>query len=153
MTPSRNELPSDADVWVLAGQSNMAGPGTGEDYEPPSDKVWLFSLRDEWKIAREPFVIDRYEAVDEAFAIMRGEREQHFADPDYRRKRAAGYDAELLRVKLCAGLGLPFGKALSEFTGKPVGLLFCAKGDTRMEEWDPEYQAHPYMALYRATLR
>jgi sialate O-acetylesterase len=141
------ELPADADIWILAGQSNMAGFGQGEPDEEPSDRVWLYSLSDAWDIAREPFTIDRYDAVDEAFAIMRGEREKHFADPNYRREMAKTWRGS------GAGLGLRFGKRLSEYTGRPVGLLFCAKGDTRMEEWDPEYNGHPYMALYAAMLR
>ena len=141
------QLPADADVWVLAGQSNMAGSGFGEAPETPSDRVWLYTLRDEWKIAEESFIADRYEAVDEAFAIMRGERDKHFADPNYRKQQAGIWRSA------GAGLGLPFGKAMAQHTGKPVGLLICAKGDTRMEEWTPDYDGHPYMALYQATLR
>ena len=141
------QLPADADVWVLAGQSNMAGSGFGEAPETPSESVWLYTLRDEWKIAEEPFVADRYEAVDEAFAIMRGEREKHFADPNYRKEQAKVWHGA------GTGLGLPFGKIMAEYTGKPIGLIFCAKGDTRMEEWTPDYDGHPYMALYKATLR
>ena len=141
------QLPADADVWVLAGQSNMAGSGFGEVPETPSERVWLYTLRDEWKIAEEPFVADRYAAVDEAFAIMRGEREKHFADPNYRKQQAATWRSA------GTGLGLTFGKALAAYTGRPVGLLMCAKGDTRMEEWTPDYDGHPYMALYQATLR
>lgn len=140
------QLPADADVWVLAGQSNMAGSGFGEAPEMPSDRVWLYTLQDEWKIAEEPFLAGRYEAVDEAFAIMRGEFKQHIADPNYRKEQAKTWRGG-------TGLGLTFGKELAAFTGKPVGLLFCAKGDTRMEEWTPDYDGHPYMALYKATLR
>ncbi|MCG3148148.1 MAG: hypothetical protein PCFJNLEI_01590 [Verrucomicrobiae bacterium] len=147
MKLERCELPADADVWVLAGQSNMAGSGFGEACETPDPRVWLYTLQDQWKIAEEPFAGDRYEAVDEAFAIMRGEREKHRADPNYRKQMAATWRAA------GSGLGLPFGKIMTAFTGKPVGLLFCAKGDTRMEEWTPDYDGPPDMALYRATLR
>ena len=105
------QLPADADVWVLGGQSNMAGSGFGEAPETPSERVWLYTLRDEWKIAEEPFVADRYEAVDEAFAIMRGEREKHFADPNYRKQQAAIWRAA------GTGLGLTFGKTMADYTG------------------------------------
>src|SRR5689334_13455406 len=107
-----DSLPLDADIWVLAGQSNMAGPGTEDPYEEPSDRVWVYSLRDEWEVAREPFVIDRYEAVDEAFSVMRGEFKAHLADPEYRRRRATAYPAELRNQNHCAGLGLPFAKMI-----------------------------------------
>jgi len=146
-------IPPNADIWVLAGQSNMAGSGFGEDYETPDGNVWLFTLRDEWEVAREPFVADRYDAIDEAFAIMRGEREKHLADSEYRRNRSSAYFAELLATRSGGGLGLPFGKAISSFTRRPTGLVFCAKGDTRMAEWDPDYMGPPFMALYRATIR
>jgi len=142
-----NELPTNADVWILAGQSNMAGSGFGEAPEPPSDRVWLFTLQDEWKMAEEPFAGDRYEAADEAFAIMRGERDRHLADPNYRSEMAKTWRAA------GTGLGLMFAKDMAAYTGKPIGLLFCAKGDTRMEEWTPDYDGHPYMALYKAALR
>ncbi len=125
----------------------MAGSGEGEAPEEPSNRVWLYSLQDQWDIARESFVADRYYAVDEAFAIMRGEREKHFADPNYR------YETAKVWKSAGTGLGLRFAKRMTEFTGKPIGLIHCAKGDTRMEEWVPDYAGHPYMALYKATLR
>ena len=148
-----SELPSDIDLWVIAGQSNAAGSGSCEEYAVPSDRVWLYSLRDEWKMAREPFTIDRYEGKDEAFAIMRGQSQEYLRNPELRNRWAREFPTEIVRIKGGAGFGLPFGKALSACTGRPVGLVFCAKGDTRMSEWDPEYNGHPYMALYRATIR
>lgn len=151
--PFRMNLPHDADLWVLAGQSNMAGSGTGEDYETPSDQVWLFSLRGQWDIAREPFWGDRYEAVDEAFALMRSEIPEHQADPEYRRRQTVGYAERIAQNHSGAGLGLPFGKAMAEYTKRPVGLIFCAKGDTRMEEWTPDYSGPSTMALYQAAVR
>ncbi|MBU4285962.1 MAG: sialate O-acetylesterase [Verrucomicrobia bacterium] len=153
MGNKRTEFPADADIWVLAGQSNMAGSGFGEDYAEPSSQVWLYSLRDHWDIAREPFWADRYEAVDEAFAIMRSEIPEHLADPEYRRRKAVGYPEEIRKNRAGAGLGLPFGKAMAKFTGRPVGLIFCAKGDTRMEEWTPDYSGPACMALYKAAIR
>ena len=148
-TPS----PSDADVWLLAGQSNMAGSGFGEAYEPPSDRVWLFDLQDRWRRAEEPFAVDRYEAVDEALAIMRGEMAQADRDENYRSRAAPDYRRRLIEQRGGGGLGLAFGKAVTAFTGRPVGLLFCAKGDTRMAEWDPDHGGSRWMGLYRATVR
>ncbi|MHB9025482.1 MAG: sialate O-acetylesterase [Armatimonadota bacterium] len=143
---------ANADIWVLAGQSNMAGSGCGGPYETPSDDVWLFSLRDEWMIAREPFLRERYDAPEPAFKIMRGERMRNVIDDAYLRKMAEEYP-RACSAGGSGGLGLSFGKALAAAIGRPVGLIFCAKGDTRMEEWDPEYDGDPYMALYQATLR
>jgi sialate O-acetylesterase len=151
-------LPEQADIWVLAGQSNMAGSANGEDYETPSPDVWLFNLRDEWQVAEEPFMKYRYHAPEEAFMIMRGEKRRREAlglaiDEAYRAEQAVTYPDAATRGRWNAGLGLPFGKALAAAIRRPVGLIFCAKGDTRMEEWDPAYTGQPYMALYHATLR
>jgi sialate O-acetylesterase len=153
-----SQLPPNADVWLLAGQSNMAGSAGGEAFTPPDPNVWLFNLRDEWQIAEEPFMKHRYDAPEEAFMIMRGEKmrreEQGLSiNAAYRAEQAATYPEAITRNRWNAGLGLPFGKALAAAIGRPVGLVFCAKGDTRMEEWDPAYTGHPYMALYQATLR
>jgi len=147
-------LPNDADVWVLAGQSNMAGSGGGAPYETPSEQVFLFNLQDEWQIAEEPFGLHRYEAKDDAFAFMRFDyRNGCLTDPDYRARRAPQHRAGLLATQSQSGLGLAFGKAISAYTGRPAGLIYCAKGDTRMNEWAPDYAGHPYMALYQATIR
>ncbi len=153
MTHSQGEPPGDLDLWLLAGQSNMAGSGSGGAYESPSEQVWLCNLRDQWEIAREPFLADRYEATDSAFALMRSEMTLAAADPDYRRRRGERYGEDLRRHESGGGLGLAFGKAIAAFTGRPVGLVFCAKGDTRMNEWAPDWSGSPCMALYAATWR
>ena len=56
--------------------------------------MWPFTLRDEWRIAEEPFTADRHDAVDDAFAIMRGDFPMHSADPGYRAWRAAAWPGE-----------------------------------------------------------
>lgn len=148
------KLPENADVWVLAGQSNMAGSGIYEPYEEPDENVWLYSLKNEWKTACEPFSIDRYQSVEYAFAIMRGEKNiPGKITSEYIKKRIDEYPQEILKINGGAGLGLTLGKALFQYTKRPVGLVFCAKGDTRMEEWDPDYQGDDYMALYQSTIR
>ncbi|MHB9131695.1 MAG: sialate O-acetylesterase [Armatimonadota bacterium] len=152
------QLPDEADVWLLAGQSNMAGSAWEVAYEAPSPDVWLFNLRDEWQVAEEPFMKYRYEAKDTAFTIMRGEKMRREAqglavDAAYIAEQAAVYPAQVTRVQGNAGLGLPFGKALAAHLHRPVGVIFCAKGDTRMEEWEPDYAGDPYMALYASALR
>ena len=75
------------------------------------------------------------------------------ATAEYRQAMAKAYAAAARNGLGGGGLGLSFGKAISAFTGRPVGLIFCAKGDTRMEEWDPDWSGTPFMALYHATVR
>ncbi len=116
-------LPENADVWLLAGQSNMAGSAWGEGYEAPSADVWLFNLRDEWQVAEEPFMKYRYEAAEEAFMIMRGEKLRREAqgltvDAGYKAVQAAIYPELLTRECSNSGLGLPFGKALAAALGR-----------------------------------
>jgi len=146
-----NQPPPDTDIWLLAGQSNMAGSGMREPYEEPSPDVWLFDLTDRWRMAEEPFTIDRLDAVDDALAFMRSEMSN--AGDEFRAVNRDTFRRSLLENRWGAGLGLTFGKQRHAHTGRPVGLLFCAKGDTRMEEWDPDYDGPPAMALYEATMR
>ncbi|HEY3397220.1 MAG TPA: sialate O-acetylesterase [Armatimonadota bacterium] len=147
-----NHPPEDMDLWLLAGQSNMAGSGFGLPYEPPSNQVWLYNLRGQWQIAEEPFWGDRYESTEPGFAVMRSELARAEANPDHCRRLAPGFARRLRQGYGGAGLGLTFGKALAATTGRPVGLIFCAKGDTRLSEWDPDWAGSPYMALYAGAL-
>src|SRR5512138_716563 len=48
-----NPCPVDADIWVLAGQSNMQGAGRTPD-TLTDPKIWMMNLDDKWMTAREP---------------------------------------------------------------------------------------------------
>jgi hypothetical protein len=47
------------DLYLLIGQSNMAGRGSVDDYPLPSDSLWVLAKNLTWKIAKEPFHYDK----------------------------------------------------------------------------------------------
>jgi sialate O-acetylesterase len=47
-------LPDDLDVWVMAGQSNMEGCGALAESLDPDPRVWCFTTRSEWRMAKDP---------------------------------------------------------------------------------------------------
>lgn len=47
-------FPDDLDVWVMAGQSNMEGCGSLAESIEPDPRVWCFTTRHEWRIAKDP---------------------------------------------------------------------------------------------------
>jgi sialate O-acetylesterase len=126
------------DLWVLSGQSNMEGVGNLEDVTPPSEKVSLLGMDGAWRRAEEPlhWLVDSPDAV-------------HSGDPATRAERSAAQHKS--RVK-GAGLGLPFGVALSTTIGVPVGLIAAAHGGTSMKRWDPALKDEGGKSLYGSML-
>ncbi|WP_229217072.1 sialate O-acetylesterase [Dyadobacter luteus] len=53
-------VPKDMDLYLLIGQSNMAGRGKPDGQsEPKSDKIWVIDSRGEWVIAQDPLHYDK----------------------------------------------------------------------------------------------
>ncbi|SIO28598.1 sialate O-acetylesterase [Singulisphaera sp. GP187] len=127
------------DLWVLAGQSNMQGVGNLTDVTPPLDRVMALGMDGKWVRAEEPlhWLVDSPDPV-------------HSGNPD---DRAARSKAEHQNRPKGAGLGLPFGVALSAATNVPVGLVVCAHGGTSMEQWDPAKKDEGGNSLYGSMLR
>lgn len=128
------------EVWILAGQSNMEGVGDLYDVEPPSPLVRVMDLADRWGIAEEPLHWP-FEAVDSVHWGCDPEQRPVFAR-EHRSNRVKG-----------AGLGLPFGAALSSALGVPVGLVVCARGGTSMQEWSPSLLDQGGASLYGSMIR
>jgi type 1 glutamine amidotransferase len=127
------------DLWVLSGQSNMEGVGDLVDVTPPSPRVMLLGMDGHWGIAEEPlhWLIDSPDPV-------------HSGNPADRAARSA--QAHKNRFK-GAGLGLPFGVAMAEATGVPIGLVACAHGGTSMEQWNPSKKDQGGNSLYGSMIR
>lgn len=127
------------DLWVLAGQSNMEGYGNLRDLAPPSPDVAVLGMDGAWKQAEEPlhWLVDSPDPV-------------HSGDPATRPERARA--ARNGRGK-GAGLGLPFGAALAEATGVPIGLVPVAHGGTSMAQWDPAKKNQGGESLYGSMIR
>jgi sialate O-acetylesterase len=127
------------DLWVLAGQSNMEGVGNLIDVTPPHSRVMLLGMDGRWGTAEEPL----HWLVDSPDAF-------HSGDPKTRPVRSA--QIHKTRTK-GAGLGLPFGVAMVETTGVPVGLIACAHGGTSMAQWSPALKDQGGNSLYGSMLR
>lgn len=52
-----------------------------------------------------------------------------------------------------ASPGPAFGREMRRLTGVPQGLICCAHGGTKMEQWDPALKDHNGKSLYGAMLR
>jgi type 1 glutamine amidotransferase len=127
------------DLWVLAGQSNMEGVGDLIDVTPPHQRVMLLGMDGKWGTAEEPlhWLVDSPDPVHSGDPKTRGERSAHT-----HKTRQKG-----------AGLGLPFGVAMVEATGVPVGLVACAHGGTSMAQWNPALREQGGDSLYGSMLR
>jgi len=122
----------EADIWVLAGQSNMQGYGllTGEQHLDP--RIMVFGLNNTWMPATPPthrvytaaapvykatILVKNPTITEEAWKVMEeGER-----------KTPAN----------TTGPDRSFAEAIVQATGHRVGLLPCALGSTSMADWDP----------------
>ena len=133
------------DLWILAGQSNMAGAGNLVNTEPTSDIVHSFDMRDEWIVAEEPL----HWLPDSADPVHWRHNEQ--GEPVRTTgKRAADYRKNRTRG---AGLGLPFAIHMVQRTGVPIGLVPCAHGGTSMSQWNPALRDQGGKSLYGAMVR
>lgn len=132
-----------ADLWVLAGQSNMEGVGRLVDVEPASERVRAFVHGDRWETAQEPLHW-LLESVDPVHVQLMGlaPEEAATAREEARRTRERG-----------AGLGLTFAKTLVERAGVDIDLVPCAHGGTSMTDWDPGRRDEGGASLYGAMLR
>jgi sialate O-acetylesterase len=133
------------DLWVLAGQSNMAGNGNLVDVTPPTPLVHSFDMADNWGVAREP-LHNLPGAADPVHwpKNTNGERERLVGE------KLAQYNA---RRKKGAGLGLSFAEEMLRRTGVPVGLIPCAHGGTSMSQWDPALKDKGGDSLYGSMFR
>lgn len=133
------------DLWVLAGQSNMEGHGDLIDVQPPSPLVHSFDMADHWIIAEEPL----HTVVSAADPVHWPLNEQK--EPE--RLTGQRLEAYLASRKKGAGLGLPFAEEMLARTGIPVGLIPCAHGGTRMDQWDPALKDQAGESLYGSMFR
>ncbi len=135
------------DVWILAGQSNMEGCGLLVEALPTDERVWSFTSAGNWEVAEEPlhrfwesFTPVHPNFLREAFPDLAGRSNEELAREDLA-TRPHG-----------AGLGLPFGVAMAEVTGKPVGLLPCAHGGTSLGQWSQDLAHLGGASLYGGML-
>lgn len=124
------------DLWLLAGQSNMAGAGRLADADTPSPYVNVLDMARRWRNATEPL----HTPSESPDAVHSQVGTQHTA-------LDKGLDEPV-----GAGLGLPFAKGLVRTTGIPVGLVATAHGGTTIADWAPGNRVPDPRTLYGSLL-
>lgn len=97
------------DIFLLIGQSNMAGRGKMADLGTdtlPLTNVFLFNDSARWENARHP--LNRFSTVRKDLSMQQ------------------------------VGMGYAFGQTLATQTGRTIGLVVNARGGTSIREWQPE---------------
>ena len=117
------------DLWLLAGQSNMADSGLLPSQAEVCSRVKGFYMDNHWDTARDPL-----HDIMHAAAPVHGGRP---SNPKAVRYRGAGP-------------GVPFGIEMEKLTGVPQGLIACAHGGTSMSQWDPAKKKLKGRSLYGA---
>lgn len=125
------------DVWLLAGQSNMQGIGNLCGAAKPHSLVRVFTLRREWRLAKDPLHI-LGESPD---LCHNGGRQFSPEAGNLARKGAKG-----------TGLGIFFARERIAQTGVPQGLICTAHGGTSMEQWSPDGKKAGPASLYASML-
>ncbi len=119
------------DLWLLAGQSNMADSGYMPSLTEESDMVHAFYMNNTWDISRDPL-----HDIPHAAAPVHG------GNPNNPYPKA--------KPKRGTGPGASFGLEMFKTTGVPQGLIACAHGGTSMDQWDPALKKEGGYSLYGA---
>lgn len=133
----------EADLWVLAGQSNMAGAGLITREYPANPKIMTFDMSNEWVPAIPPthtifsatarvfknlaFATNPALTEEQWKTIMEAEKTKHFGG---------------------VGPDLSFADSIVSCTGHNIGLIPCARGATSMADWDPASRDQGDLSLY-----
>jgi len=145
----------DADLWILAGQSNMQGCGqfTPERAAQPDmaehPRIFAFDSLYEWVVAREP-LHHLYAAVDPVHVNLM--RQSPYTDLTTLDDLVAGGRASTARA---AGPGMFFARhLLAHLPGdRKIALLPVAHGGTTLAQWSPDLPGAPGTTLYSAMLK
>ena len=147
-----NPCPVDADIWILAGQSQMQGAGRTPDTTSNSN-IWMLNMDDRWMNAKSP--LHRiFEAKAPAFEKgwcgllpepMKNSDEAH-----------AQYKllAEQSKKNPVGGVGpgMYFARHIYKHTGRSIGLIPSALGGSRMDQWYPKLKSEGDNSLYGAMI-
>jgi sialate O-acetylesterase len=131
---------ADMDIWVCAGQSNMAGGGLLTRRGKPVDGVMLFNMDGSWIPAAEPinriFSATAPAIRDRLIAGFGLEAYKHLAEQE--KQKPFGW----------VGPALFFARNLVKPTGRKIGLVPCALGSTSMADWSPALKNKGDGSLY-----
>jgi len=122
------------DLWVLAGQSNMAGYGLVKKARKPMPMVRAFYMNERWDVAKDPINVPQH-AVDPVHAYIDG----GVVNPP--------------SLHTGTGPGVAFAQEMYAITGVPQGVIASAHGGTSMAQWNPAIKDQPGKSLYGAMLK
>lgn len=142
-TAASHPCPVEADLWVLAGQSNMEGCAVTREQPEPNECIWMFNMDDTWMRAQHP-VHRLYEAA--APIHMKLIEAFGYDAEKYKQARATGHPAR------GTGPGLFFAQHLVANGIKTVGLIPSAHGGSSMDQWDPALKDKGDDSLYGAMM-
>lgn len=112
------------ELWLLAGQSNMAGYGRDVAYDPPELGVHLFGNDGAWKLAAHP--------LNDSVGTIYPENAEYASS---------------------TSPALAFGRALKHRLGVPVGLIQASLGGSPLSSWHPEENGYLSRAMLRRIER
>lgn len=121
------------DIFLALGQSNMAGRGKVEEQDIyPIPGAYLFNADDEWEVAQVQFVNNKWLGFNR-YSSVKDEKKYQGLGP-------AVYFAKTL------------AEALSD-TGREIGIVCNARGDTSIEQWQKGYAGSEDFNLYEEAVR
>lgn len=133
----------EADIWVLAGQSNMQGYGLLTGEQPANPKVMMFGLNNEWMPATPP-THRVYTAAAPVFKNLILAKNPGITEEAWN-KMAEG---ERKMPANTTGPERSFAELVAGVTGHNIGLLPCALGSTSMADWSPATRDQGDRSLY-----
>jgi hypothetical protein len=118
------DQPGIQDIYLLIGQSNMAGCAPiGELDQVPLENVLLFNSLAQWeKATNTAHGMNRYSTVEPR-----------------------------LRVN-SLNSGYTFGRKVAEYTGRKIGIVSNARGGTRISWWQKGYEGENDFNLYEEAI-
>ncbi len=143
--------PKGTDVWILAGQSNMAGAGRTKDTSV-YDQVWMLNMDGNWMQAQNP--LHRiFESTAPAFELgfyeltaKSSKKTWEEFDKEFKTNKASSIKDPTSVSGV--GPGLYFGAHVAAQTKHPVALLPCALGGATIELWSPAKKNQGDSSLY-----
>lgn len=108
------------DLYLITGQSNMAGYGKDIAYDPPCLGVHLYANNGKWDIASHP--------LDDSVDTIYPENKE---------------------VKSATSPALSFGRRLKQELGVPIGLIQASLGGSSLAMWHPKEDGSLYQGMMR----
>ena len=118
------------DIWVLAGQSNMAGYAFLPSKSETSPMVHAFYMDNTWGVAQTPI-----HDTGRAAAPVHG-----------------GNPVNPVKTQRGAEPGLPFAVEMYKYSGVPQAVIPCAHGGTSLNQWSPALKKLKGNSLYGAAI-